>query len=167
MNLAHDYTYTDTCAGVYRGVTLAVNPKGGIAVFNGFSGSHPLLIPIEIEGNCEKEIGTFGYYQNKNISSVVVDGKKVAGDYAAATYCIRANAKYNNNNWQYMQGCSNDSDNDGVDDEDDKCADTKVGVKVSSNGCPIGDSDGDGTLSAKNVQDYWEKIKGALLMKGI
>ena len=37
----------------------------------------------------------------------------------------------------------NDSDGDGVPDDQDKCPNTPLGVKVDANGCPI-DSDGDG-----------------------
>jgi OmpA-OmpF porin, OOP family len=43
-----------------------------------------------------------------------------------------------------------DSDNDGVNDDLDKCPDTPAGVKVDQDGCPV-DSDGDG------VPDYLDK----------
>jgi OOP family OmpA-OmpF porin len=46
--------------------------------------------------------------------------------------------------------CSNDSDGDGVPDDQDKCPDTPEGVKVDEVGCPL-DTDGDG------VPDYMDK----------
>jgi OOP family OmpA-OmpF porin len=47
----------------------------------------------------------------------------------------------------------NDSDGDGVYDEDDKCPDTPAGVKVDADGCSL-DTDGDG------VPDYLDKCPG-------
>ena len=47
----------------------------------------------------------------------------------------------------------NDSDNDGVYDDMDKCPDTPAGVKVDADGCPL-DTDGDG------VPDYLDKCPG-------
>ncbi len=46
--------------------------------------------------------------------------------------------------------CSNDSDGDGVPDDQDKCPDTPKGAKVDTDGCPL-DTDGDG------VPDYMDK----------
>ncbi|MGD9731332.1 MAG: OmpA family protein [Desulfamplus sp.] len=47
----------------------------------------------------------------------------------------------------------NDSDNDGVPDDRDKCPDTPPGVEVDADGCPL-DTDGDG------VPDYLDKCPG-------
>ncbi|MDL2223904.1 OmpA family protein [Bacteroidales bacterium OttesenSCG-928-M06] len=47
-------------------------------------------------------------------------------------------------------GCPLDSDGDGIPDYLDKCANTPAGVAVDENGCPI-DSDGDG------IPDYLDK----------
>ncbi len=49
-----------------------------------------------------------------------------------------------------MKACSNDSDGDGVPDDQDKCPNTPEGVKVDTDGCPL-DTDGDG------VPDYMDK----------
>ncbi len=50
----------------------------------------------------------------------------------------------------YTLGGAKDTDNDGVSDKNDKCANTPAGVKVDATGCPI-DTDKDG------VADYLDK----------
>ncbi len=59
------------------------------------------------------------------------------------------------------KGCP-DTDLDGVVDIDDACADTKLGYKVSANGCPL-DNDKDGLV---NEEDRCPEFAGALALKG-
>ncbi|MFO7877682.1 MAG: OmpA family protein [Desulfovermiculus sp.] len=87
-----------------------------------------------------------------------VDEKKTINAMADARDCTVVVSGEDMQDEQKMEGfvqrvfyaTAQDSDGDGVYDENDKCPDTPAGVEVDEDGCPV-DSDGDG------VPDYLDK----------